>query len=71
MYLVGKALEMEGLELNHLALNFRSKGGGFPRGTLETILDSVEGKDQPERKPGDPRRSAVTLFQSTILEKAI
>ena len=55
MYLVGKALEMEGLELQHLALNFRSKGGGFPRGTIATIMDGVEGKNQPQRKPGDAR----------------
>ena len=54
MFLVGKALEMEGSEMNELALNFRGKGGGFPRGTVETILDIFEGK-QPKRREGDPR----------------
>ena len=37
-----------------LALNFGGKGGGFPRGTLETILDGIEGKG-PRRREGDPR----------------
>ena len=55
MFLVGKALEMEGLELGNLALNFGAKGGGLPHGTIETILDIVEGKNQPKRKDGDPR----------------
>mmetsp|Transcript_1005 Transcript_1005/g.2895 ORF Transcript_1005/g.2895 Transcript_1005/m.2895 type:complete len:464 (-) Transcript_1005:177-1568(-) len=55
MFLVGKALEMEGSELGNLALNFGAKGGGFPRGTIETILDGVEGKNVPKRRDGDPR----------------
>lgn len=55
MFLVGKALEMEGEQLKDLALNFRGKGGGLPRGTIQTILDSVEGINQPKRKDGDPR----------------
>jgi hypothetical protein len=55
MLLVGKALEMEGEQLGHLALNFRGKGGGLPRGTIQTILDSIDGHSQPERKKGDPR----------------
>eukprot|EP00956_Cyclotella_meneghiniana_P007376 scaffold10055_cov63-Cyclotella_meneghiniana.AAC.8 len=52
---VGKAIEMEGEILGDLALNFRGKGGGFPRGTIQTILDSIEGHSQPKRKEGDPR----------------
>ena len=55
MFLVGKAIEMEGGVLGDLALNFRGKGGGFPRGTIQTILDSIEGHSQPKRKEGDPR----------------
>lgn len=56
MYLVGKALEMEGTELRDLALSFRlSGGGGFPRGTIETVLDMFEGKGKSERKPDDAR----------------
>jgi short subunit dehydrogenase-like uncharacterized protein len=56
MWLVGKALEMEGngARLGTLALNFGGKGGGFPRGTLNTILDGVEGKGTA-RRDGDPR----------------
>lgn len=55
MFLVGKALELEGEKLKDIALNFRGKGGGLPRGTIQTILDSVEGHKQPKRKEGDPR----------------
>ena len=56
MWMVGKALEMENEDatLDYLALNFRGKGGGFPRGTLETILDSFDGKGA-QRKEGDAR----------------
>jgi hypothetical protein len=54
MWLVGKTLEMENTNLGHLALNFRCIGGGFPRGTLATLLDGVEGKG-PQRKEGDQR----------------
>ncbi|KAL3816870.1 hypothetical protein ACHAXA_005148 [Cyclostephanos tholiformis] len=56
MWLVGKALEEDGndAKLGTLALNFGGEGGGFPRGTLNTILDGVEGKG-PSRKDGDPR----------------
>ena len=56
MWLAGKALEMEGHDLGDLALNFRMSGtGGFPRGTLETVLDSADGKVQYKRKAGDAR----------------
>jgi short subunit dehydrogenase-like uncharacterized protein len=64
MFLVGKAIEMEHsseeqqtttTQLGHLALNFRGKGGGLPRGTIQTILDSIEGHSQPKRREGDPR----------------
>lgn len=56
MWLVGKALEEEGIDttLGQLELNFGGKGGGFPRGTLETVLDGIEGK-APPRKEGTPR----------------
>eukprot|EP00581_Thalassiosira_minuscula_P016836 CAMPEP_0183732602 /NCGR_PEP_ID=MMETSP0737-20130205/38852_1 /TAXON_ID=385413 /ORGANISM="Thalassiosira miniscula, Strain CCMP1093" /LENGTH=487 /DNA_ID=CAMNT_0025965653 /DNA_START=66 /DNA_END=1529 /DNA_ORIENTATION=- len=65
MYLVGEALESmtKGEEgggggatksLGTLELNFRGTKGGFPRGTIETILDSLEGK-VPQRKEGDVR----------------
>jgi short subunit dehydrogenase-like uncharacterized protein len=59
MWLVGRALELggggrDGSTLGALALNFGGKGGGFPRGTLETILDGIEGKG-PKRREGDPR----------------
>ena len=66
MWLVGKALEVGsaggggggggggGARLGALALNFGGKGGGFPRGTLMTILDGIEGMG-PKRREGDPR----------------
>ena len=56
MWLVGKALEMEGndAKLGELSLSFRGTKGGFPRGTLETLLDGIDGKG-PQRKEGDPR----------------
>jgi len=54
MLFVGKALEMEGSELGKLALNFGAKGLAFPRGTLESLLDGVEGKVPPQRRDGDP-----------------
>lgn len=56
MMLVGKALETEegDAKLGELSLAFRGKGGGFPRGTLETMLDFIEGK-APQRKEGDVR----------------
>mmetsp|Transcript_26773 Transcript_26773/g.57602 ORF Transcript_26773/g.57602 Transcript_26773/m.57602 type:complete len:459 (+) Transcript_26773:89-1465(+) len=55
MWLVSKALEMEDAKLGDLALNFRAKGGGLPRGTIDTILDGADGKGQYERKDGDER----------------
>lgn len=54
MYLVGKALEMEGAELGDLQLNFRGTKGGFPKGTIETVLDGIDGNG-PKRQPGDAR----------------
>ena len=64
MWLVGKALEVGsaggggggggGARLGALALNFGGKGGKFPRGTLMTILDGIEGMG-PKRREGDPR----------------
>jgi len=62
MGLVGRALrehapstgDAKDVRLGELALNFRVKGGGLPRGTLETVLDGFEGKDPP-RKEGTPR----------------
>jgi short subunit dehydrogenase-like uncharacterized protein len=56
MWLVGKALENEdeNAKLGELALNFRGVGGGFPRGTIETVIDSIEGKN-PARRKGDVR----------------
>ena len=62
MWLVGKALEVGsgggagggGARLGALALNFGGKGGGFPRGTLMTILDGIEGMG-PRRREGEPR----------------
>mmetsp|Transcript_23164 Transcript_23164/g.42605 ORF Transcript_23164/g.42605 Transcript_23164/m.42605 type:complete len:454 (+) Transcript_23164:188-1549(+) len=54
MWLVGTALEMDDAKMGQLALNFRGKGGGFPRGTLETVLDGLDGKGTPRRE-GDPR----------------
>lgn len=66
MWLVGSALLQEndhddgggngkGVTLGKLELNFGGKGGGFPRGTIETILNSIEGKYQPTRQESDPR----------------
>jgi len=61
MYLSGKALEQaatgekgdDGIGVvSQVNLAIRNVGGGFPRGTLETILDSVEGK-MPQRREGD------------------
>lgn len=58
MAMAGAALEEhcgEGsARMATLNLAFRNKGGGFPRGTLETIMDSFEGKT-PDRKDGDAR----------------
>merc|ERR1712085_234418 len=47
---------MEGndVKLGQLELNIRGKGGGFPRGTIETVLDGFEGK-VPKRRDGDIR----------------
>ena len=67
MWLVGSALQEENdhddcdgngkgvVTLGKLELNFGGKGGGFPRGTIETILNSIEGKYQPTRQDSDPR----------------
>jgi len=56
MLLAGSALEEHGgtdARMDHLNLAFRSAGGGgMPHGTLETVLDSLEGKI-PKRKEGD------------------
>jgi short subunit dehydrogenase-like uncharacterized protein len=62
MWLVGLALQEDihnksgdVVTLGKLELNFGGKGGGFPRGTIETILNSIEGKYQPTRQESDPR----------------
>ena len=56
LYLAGKALELSGKDdnavLGQINLAFRNKGGGFPRGTLNTILDGLEGT-APSRRPHD------------------
>jgi len=54
MNLVGQALKRKKKEMRSLSLAFRSDGGGFPRGTLETLFDGIEGK-VPERREGDAR----------------
>jgi len=57
MVLAGSALEEHGgidARMSQINLVFRGKGGGFPRGTLETILDGIDGK-KPMRKEGDVR----------------
>lgn len=61
MELAGHALESLGggdgdddSRMGRINLAFRGKGGGFPRGTLETALDGFEGV-APERKDGDVR----------------
>ena len=55
-YLAGKALEISGKDdnavLGQINLAFRNKGGGFPRGTLNTILDALDGA-APSRRPHD------------------
>ena len=55
-FLAGKALEVSGKDdnavLGQINLAFRNKGGGFPRGTLNTILDSLDGV-APSRRPHD------------------
>ncbi len=66
MWLVGRALEMGeggdydddgGARLGDLAFNFGGEGGGgFPRGTLHTILDGIKGRGAPPmRRDGDAR----------------
>ena len=59
MYLAGKALQDNDDEavLGQINLAFRNKGGGFPRGTLNTILDSLDGS-------GATRRSHDKYFYS-------
>mmetsp|Transcript_32255 Transcript_32255/g.37328 ORF Transcript_32255/g.37328 Transcript_32255/m.37328 type:complete len:465 (+) Transcript_32255:51-1445(+) len=58
MVLAGSALEEFGgggeVKMEGLELVYRNKGGAFPRGTLYTVLDGVEG-NTPSRKEGDPR----------------
>jgi len=57
MLLAGSTLEEYGgtdAAMDQLNISFRSTGGGFPRGTLETLLDGFEGKT-PQRKEGDVR----------------
>jgi len=70
MYLAGRALETSAASsssssssssapgdnpvLGQINLAFRNKGGGFPRGTLNTLLDGFDG-NAPERKEGDVR----------------
>lgn len=55
MQLSGSALVEHsgpGTRVNGINLVFKNKGGGFPHGTLETILDGFEGKT-PESKKDD------------------
>mmetsp|Transcript_11634 Transcript_11634/g.34199 ORF Transcript_11634/g.34199 Transcript_11634/m.34199 type:complete len:341 (-) Transcript_11634:34-1056(-) len=83
MQLVGRALEEYGAlsgpgddgedsgVMGELNLAFFGEGGGFPRGTLETMLDGFDGKT-PKRKEGDARfypkeyRTAVKSALSPI-----
>ncbi|KAL9187100.1 hypothetical protein ACHAXT_010820 [Thalassiosira profunda] len=69
MELVGSALAMDGgAKLGDLQMNFGSKGGGFPRGTLFTILDMADGS-KPERKAGTPRfypKEYRSTFKATM-----
>lgn len=45
MVLAGMALKKTaGAEMKQINLAFKNKGGGFPKGTLETILDQFDGK---------------------------
>lgn len=53
MWLVGKALENHGDNesntLGRLELNVRGKGGGFPRGTILTLLDGADKQKQTRK----------------------
>ena len=45
MVLAASALKKTpGAEMKQINLTFKNKGGGFPKGTLETILDEFDGK---------------------------
>ena len=76
MYLAGKALQENDDEavLGQINLAFRNKGGGFPRGTLNTILDSLDGSGATHRSndkyfySGEYRPTAkAALAPSTFL----
>lgn len=51
LQLCARALGPEAL--GELDMVFSSKGGGFPKGTLNTILDGIEGKGRFRREKGD------------------
>lgn len=53
MFLTVNALKKAGggVDIRELNLAFRNVGGGFPRGTLETILDAFESKTQKGDRP--------------------
>jgi len=55
LMLVDNALKTDDdSKLAEISLYFRAKGGGLPRGTLQTMLDGFEGKT-PSKKQGDVR----------------
>lgn len=51
MIALAEEIGSRGASMESLELIFKSKGGGFPRGTLHTVLDQIEGK-APRRRKG-------------------
>lgn len=52
LFLAGQPLQKAG-GIERLDMVFEGKGGGFPKGTLNTILDGFEGKGRVKREAGD------------------
>lgn len=53
MYLSGEALENHGGGMASLDMVFVNRGGGFPKGTLNTVMDGLDGKWSIKRSKGD------------------
>lgn len=52
MVALSEKISSSGCTMQSLELIFKSKKGGFPRGTLNTLIDAIEGK-APRRQKGE------------------